>query len=79
MPDFHSKKVEFCFKELKTSISGLSQDEAEKRIKKYGYNKLAEEKPLGWLTILISQFKSPVIYVLLAAGLIALILLVSAR
>ncbi|MEA3463970.1 MAG: HAD-IC family P-type ATPase [Patescibacteria group bacterium] len=72
--NFHSKKIETCFKGLKASATGLTQAEADKRLKKYGANKLAEEKPLGWLAILISQFKSPLIYILLAAGLIALIL-----
>ncbi|MBU4375263.1 HAD-IC family P-type ATPase [Patescibacteria group bacterium] len=74
MPDFHSKKIESCFKELKTSIGGLAREEAEKRIKKYGPNKLAEEKPLRKITILISQLKSPLIYILLIAGFITLIL-----
>ncbi|MCG2701418.1 cation-translocating P-type ATPase [Candidatus Parcubacteria bacterium] len=74
MPDFHSKKIESCFKELKTSASGLAREEAEKRIKKYGPNKLAEEKPLRKITILISQLKSPLIYILLIAGFITLIL-----
>ena len=74
MPDFHSKKIESCFKELKTSIGGLAREEAEKRIKKYGPNKLAEEKPLRKMAILISQLKSPLIYILLIAGFITLIL-----
>ena len=72
--NFHSKKIETCLCELKTSANGLAQAEVDKRVKKYGANKLAEEKPLGRMAILINQFKSPLIYILLAAGLIALIL-----
>ncbi len=72
--NFHSKKIETCLRELKTSVNGLTQAEADKRVKKHGANKLAEEKPLSKLIILISQFKSPLIYILLIAGFIALIL-----
>ncbi|MDD5290587.1 MAG: cation-translocating P-type ATPase [Patescibacteria group bacterium] len=74
MPDFHSLTIESCLKELNTSANGLESEEAEKRLKKYGPNKLEEEKPLGWLTILWSQFKSPLIYVLLAAAIISFFL-----
>jgi len=74
MPNFHALKIEACFKELKTNQAGLSQAEAEKRLKKYGPNKLAKEKPLSRFFILLSQFKSPLIYILLIAGLIALFL-----
>ncbi|MCK4554588.1 HAD-IC family P-type ATPase, partial [Candidatus Parcubacteria bacterium] len=72
--NFHSKKIETCLRELKTSANGLTQAEVDKRAKKYGPNKLAEEKPLSKLIILINQFKSPLIYILLIAGFIALVL-----
>lgn len=72
--NFHSKKIETCFRELKTSANGLKQTEADKRLKKHGQNKLAEEKPISRLIILISQFKSPLIYILLIAGFVSLFL-----
>jgi len=74
MSDFHSLTIESCLKELKTSASGLGSEEAARRLKKYGPNKLEEEKPLGRLTIFISQFKSPLIYVLLGAAVISFLL-----
>ncbi|MDP3043057.1 MAG: HAD-IC family P-type ATPase [bacterium] len=74
MSHYHGLKIASCFRELKSSADGLTPEEAEKRLKKYGLNKLAGEKPLGGFIILISQFKSPLIYVLLIAGLISLIL-----
>ncbi|PIX11500.1 ATPase [Candidatus Falkowbacteria bacterium CG_4_9_14_3_um_filter_36_9] len=70
--DFHSLKAETCLKELKSSVNGLTEDEAQKRIKKYGYNELPKEKPLGKFSIFISQFKSPLIYILLIFGFISL-------
>ncbi|MDD5032292.1 MAG: HAD-IC family P-type ATPase [Patescibacteria group bacterium] len=74
MSDFHSLSIESCLKKLGTSTSGLLNKEAERRLKKYGPNKLEEEKPLGRLTIFISQFRSPLIYVLLAAAIISFFL-----
>lgn len=74
MLHYHSLKISSCFRELKSSAGGLAPEEAEKRLKKYGPNKLTEEKPLNKLIIFISQFKSPLIYVLLAAGFISMIL-----
>jgi len=73
MSNYHSLTIESALKELKSSQEGLSAKEAKGRLEKYGFNKLEEEKPLGWLIILLSQFKSPLIYVLLIAGLISLI------
>ncbi|MFH1662177.1 MAG: HAD-IC family P-type ATPase [Candidatus Falkowbacteria bacterium] len=74
MSNFHSLKIITCLKEFKTSVDGLSQKEAEKRIKKHGENKLTEKKSLGRLAILLNQFKSPLIYILLIAGFISILL-----
>jgi Ca2+-transporting ATPase len=59
---------------LKTDKSGLSQAEGQKRIKKIGLNKLPEEKKETGFIIFLSQFKSPLVYVLLGAAAISLIL-----
>lgn len=53
---------------------GLSENEVEIRQKKFGLNKLPEEKPLPKVKIFLSQFQSPLIYVLVIAGIITLIL-----
>ncbi len=52
---------------------GLSEEEAKKRLEKFGENTIPFKKETGWVSILISQFKSPLIYILLAVGLISLI------
>ncbi|MFA5022168.1 MAG: cation-transporting P-type ATPase [Patescibacteria group bacterium] len=59
---------------LKADKNGLSQAEAEKRIKKFGLNKLPEEKPETGLVIFLNQLKSPLVYVLLGAAAISFIL-----
>src|SRR3989338_7058215 len=51
---------------------GLSWEEARARQKKYGKNKLPEEKPMPALLIYLEQFKSPLVYILVIAGIITL-------
>ena len=58
------------FEELQTNEKGLTSLEAEKRLEKYGRNELPEKKPEGFFSIFINQFKSPLIYILLGAGVI---------
>jgi len=69
--NFSTKKV---FKELNSGIKGLSEQEAEKRLKKYGYNKLPEKKSFSKIKIFFEQLKSPLIYILFIAGIITLVL-----
>ncbi len=47
------------------SANGLSADNVIQRLKKYGHNELPEQKN-SWWRILLSQFMSPFIYLLLA-------------
>lgn len=72
--NWHNLSVSSVFKELKTNEKGLSSDEAEKRLKKYGGNKLPAEKRLASWQVFINQFKSPLIFILLIATVISLIL-----
>src|SRR4030042_4731262 len=58
----------------KKDPGGLSAQEAESRIAKYGYNTLPEKPPPTSFFIFISQFKNPLVYVLLTAGIVTLFL-----
>ena len=49
---------------------GLSESEVKERQRQSGPNKLPEEKPLPKLKIFLSQFKSPLVYILLLAGFV---------
>lgn len=60
---------EEVLKKFNTSFQGLSEKEAEKRLEKYGPNKLTEAKTESLPVIFLRQFKSPLIYVLLLAAL----------
>jgi len=61
------------FGHLKTRNFGLSQEEAELRLKEYGPNKLPEAKAESVFLIFLRQFQSPLIYILLGAGLLVLL------
>ena len=55
-----SLSIEEVVKKLKTDPQkGLSGEEVEKRQKKFGKNKLPQEKPLSAFKIFLEQFKSP--------------------
>ena len=74
MINFYNLGRRQAFKELKSSISGLTGKEAEKRLAKFGPNSLAEAKTVSRWQILISQFANPLIFILLLAGLISIIM-----
>ncbi|MFD0976910.1 cation-translocating P-type ATPase [Salinimicrobium gaetbulicola] len=51
--------------------NGLSKEEAHKRLKKFGRNKLNESKKRSIWDLIISQVNNPVIYLLTAAAILA--------
>ena len=54
---------------METSIvQGLTFEEAERRLKQFGLNELPKPKSASLVLVFIRQFKSPFIYVLLAAA-----------
>lgn len=72
---WHNLDSEEVAKILKTDIKkGLSEKEVKNRQAEFGLNKLLEEKPLSRLRKFLEQFQSPLIYILVIAGLICLIL-----
>nr|WP_255255984.1 cation-translocating P-type ATPase [Criblamydia sequanensis]CDR35275.1 P-type ATPase [Criblamydia sequanensis CRIB-18] len=57
---------------LQTDLhKGLSGEEAEKRLQKFGPNQLPEQKRVSPLTLLINQFSSFIVWTLIAAAFIA--------
>lgn len=67
--NWHALEITKVFEELKSSLKGLSETDAANRIAKYGSNRLVAAKPKRKWAILISQLKSPVVYLLfIAAG-----------
>ncbi|MCK4705678.1 MAG: cation-transporting P-type ATPase, partial [Gammaproteobacteria bacterium] len=68
---FDSKKV---LRKLKTSEVGLGEKDVLTRLEEYGPNKLAEEEKINKLKILLHQFTSPLIYILLIASVVTFLL-----
>ncbi len=71
---WHSFSIEQIFQEVGSGFDGLNQKEAERRLKRFGFNRLPEKKPVSRLELLFEQIKSPLIYILLIAGVITLAL-----
>jgi len=72
---WHNLEIKEVKKLLRTDIErGLDEKEVEIRQREFGKNKLPEEKPLSSLRIFLEQFRSPLIYILVIAGIITLIL-----
>lgn len=57
-----------------TNISGLTNEEVENRIRKFGYNELPEIKKENILITFLKQFCDPLIYILLFGACISLFL-----
>jgi len=59
---------------LATSAHGLTRDEARRRFERDGPNELPEQPPTSPFVVLLHQFRSPLIYILLAATVVTLAL-----
>jgi len=70
----HTKRVNQSFSILETDSSGLSSAEALEREKKYGMNILPLEPDITLFGHFLQQFKSPIIYILLLAALMAMVI-----
>ncbi|MFH1225673.1 MAG: HAD-IC family P-type ATPase [bacterium] len=71
---WHSLTIEEVFSELKTDHLGLTEKEAQKRLAHFGPNQLPAGQPLAKTVIFLSQFKNPLIYILLIAAIITFFL-----
>jgi len=70
---WHTKTPEKIFTELQTSKKGLSKQEVEQRLIKYGRNQISKKKKKSKILLFIKQFNSPLIYILFAAMIISFI------
>lgn len=69
-PAFWSVPADELIEQLETTPQGLMSDEARVRLTRFGSNLLKPKKRSDALTLLLAQFKSPIILILLfAAGL----------
>ena len=60
--------------DLQPKYQGLSQPEVMVRRTQFGYNELSVRQGPNAILIFLSQFKSPLVYLILVAALISLLL-----
>ena len=70
---WHSLEAERIFGKIDSDIKGLSTTEAQRRLEEIGPNALPVSEPPGVLIVFLRQLKNPLIYILLAAAVFALI------
>ncbi len=71
---YYTKKIEDILNELKTSLNGLTFEEATKRLEKYGYNELSQKKSKSILRMIFEQLKDSMIIILFIASIISFLL-----
>src|SRR5690554_8045008 len=71
---WHASTPEVVGQQLASDSSGLSSEEAARRLERYGPNRLAPPRRRGPLLRFALQFHNLLIYVMLAAALITAVL-----
>ena len=72
--NWHAMKLKEVFETLNSSKEGLTQKEAEKRLKKYGKNEIKKTHKLKPIRLFFSQFKSFLIYILIIAIILSILI-----
>ena len=70
-PAWHTLSSNEVLTQLHTSPNGLHLQDVATLQNKYGFNKLPSRVQEKWYIIFLRQFKDPLIYILIAAGLIS--------
>jgi magnesium-transporting ATPase (P-type) len=73
-PVWHMDRSDEVALRLATTTHGLTREEAQARLGREGPNQLPETPPTSPLVVVLHQFRSPLIYILLAATLVTLAL-----
>ncbi len=66
---WYSQTIDSIFKSFGSRSTGLTNEEVNSHIAKYGQNKLSEAKTDNLLLIFLRQFQNPLIYILFTASL----------
>lgn len=69
---FYKMTVEEVIEKLNASKKGLNEEQVRENEKKYGKNKLAEEKKQGVFKVFLSQFKDLLVIILIIAAAISI-------
>lgn len=71
---WHALPIETVAEMLGTSEHGLSHESVEARLVRYGPNRLPEAPPPSDLELILHQFRSPLVLILMAAGIATVVL-----
>lgn len=71
---FWSKEKHQLYAELDCSESGLTQEEAGRRIQRFGSNAIGHKRSAGIPGLLLNQFRSPITILLISAAILSFIL-----
>ena len=71
IPPLHSVDQQKAIELLQSDIKGLSEDEVKRRLENYGYNELPDAYRTPRWQILIGQFKSAIVLLLVVAAIIS--------
>ena len=69
--DFYNKEVDAVFSELGSSQKGISNEEAARRLEKYGRNLIERKAKVSKLAIFLGQFNDFIIWILLLATFVS--------
>lgn len=69
---WHATELASAFALVRATDEGLSTNEAANRLEGHGRNRLPQQPPPAWWQILVRQFRNPLIYILLLAGVVSI-------
>lgn len=71
---WHAESLEVVYRKLQSLPDGLSEEQVNERLREFGRNTLPAKEPPTLLQVFLHQFASPLIYILLIAGIVALLM-----
>jgi Ca2+-transporting ATPase len=71
---WHSEKVDEVMHELDVTNEGLTSQEVQERLKKYGYNELVAKKRRSALSMFLGEFKDIFIILLIVATIFSAVI-----
>jgi len=72
--DWYRQTIDDALQGLQARATGLSEEDAQRRLERFGLNKLPEEGGVSRFKIAIHQFASPLIYILLISAIVTFVL-----
>lgn len=73
-PDWHALSLKDVLDRLQVTQQGLSTADAKRRLREAGPNRIERTARQPWYRILLHQLADPIVYVLLAAALLAIMI-----